>query len=102
MGFAKKNVLNLLDDMSNVQVRVEIMANGKAVPYFDSTNHEIEPDIYHLKEMDEQGVKIVTCNKALTVHGITREELYPFVKVVPAGVSELVKKQNEGYAYIYI
>ena len=95
------NVSNLLADMSNVQIEVEIVANGKAATYYDSTN-DVETDVYKLKQLNEQGVKIVGCNNALTGHGITHEELYPFVQVVPAGVSELVKKQNEGYAYIYV
>lgn len=96
-----KNVLNLLEAMKSIQIKVEVVANGEAVPYFDSTNR-IETDIYNLKTLNENDVKIVACNNALTAHGITREELYPFIYVVPAGVSELVKKQNEGYAYISI
>lgn len=95
------NVSNLLKDMADVQVEVEIVANGQSVPYFDSTN-DVETDIYNLKKLNENGVKIVGCNNSLTAHGITKEELYPFVHVVPAGVSELVKKQNEGFAYVSV
>lgn len=97
-----KSVSNLLEDMSDVQVDVEVLANGGATAYFDSTNDAIETDVYNLKKLQEQGVVIIGCNNSLTNQGITKENLYPFVKVVPAGVSELVKKQNEGYAYIYI
>ncbi|HHY41379.1 MAG TPA: hypothetical protein GX514_00790, partial [Thermoanaerobacterales bacterium] len=39
-------------------------------------------------------------NNALAAHGIQKENIIEFVDVVPAGVLELVKKQNEGYAYI--
>lgn len=91
-------VSNLLKDMADTPVKVEIVANGQAVSSYDSTtNTEV-----NFSKINEENVKIVACNNALNAHGVTKEALYPFVHVVPAGVSELVKKQNEGYAYIRI
>lgn len=95
------NVKNLQKDMVDVQVDIIVLANSGAVRYFDSTN-DIEQDIFNIKKLSENDVKFKACNNSLTYSGITEDQLYPFVEVVPAGVGELVRKQNEGYAYIYI
>lgn len=95
------NVSNLLKDLAEEQVEVIVLANGGAVNYYDSTN-DVETDIYKIKQLLEEDIKIIACNNSLTGHGITNEELYPFVEVVPSGVGELVKKQHEGFAYIYV
>lgn len=94
-------VSNLLKDMSDAQVEIEIVANGSAVSYYDSTAHA-ETNRSKLERLNEGNVKIVACNNALNAHGVAKETLYPFIHVVSAGISELVKKQNEGFAYIRI
>lgn len=95
------NVKNLQKDMADVQLDIIVLSNSGSVRYFDSTN-AIETDIYNLKNLSDSGVEIKACNNSLTYTGITQDQLYPFVEVVPAGVGELVRKQNEGYAYIYV
>lgn len=95
------NVSNLLKEMSDVQLEIEVLANGNAVHYYDSTN-EVETNLNKMKSLSDSDVRIVGCSNSLTNNGITKDKLYPFVEVVPAGVGELVRKQNEGYAYIRI
>lgn len=94
-------VSNLLKDMADTPIEIEIIANGQAVSFYDSTTNA-ETNFSKLAKIDEENIKIVACNNALNAHGVAKETLYPFIHVVPAGVSELVKKQNEGYAYIRI
>ena len=95
------NVKNLQKDMTDFQVDIIVLANGSAVRYFDSTN-VVEKNIDDIQKLSESDVKFKACNNSLTYSGITEDQLYPFVEVVPAGVGELVRKQNEGYAYIYV
>lgn len=93
------NVANLVEDLSKNHLEIEVLANGEAVKYFDSTNDSQE-NIDKMTTLNQEDVSFVACNNSLTGNDIPKEVLYSFVEVVPAGVSELVRKQHEGFAYI--
>ena len=89
-----KNVANLLEQ---TQLCVEVLANSAAVSGYVSSQN---PLIASMQQLDAQGVRFVACNNALKGLGIDRASLPEFIKVVPAGVLELVERQAEGFAYI--
>jgi len=94
-----KNMLNY-SKSSNVDFIIEILANGIAVNQL-TEQASMDFGIYnHLKELSEQKIDIVACRNALKSNNINESDLCPFIRTVPAGVVELVMKQNEGYAYI--
>ena len=76
---------------------IEIVANAEAVEYLCHRNDEFQAV---MEKLSEDGVSITACHHALMSRGISNGELYSFVEVVPAGVVELAKKQQEGYSYI--
>ncbi|RME69799.1 MAG: hypothetical protein D6778_00080 [Nitrospirae bacterium] len=94
------NVTNLLKDMGK-DVEVRVLANGPSVKAYAD-----EETIEKMKPLAEQGVKFLACRNSLKAFCsggdvcIDEESLPDFVEVVPAGVSELTKRQAEGYAYI--
>jgi hypothetical protein len=53
-----------------------------------------------IRHLAKQGVKFLVCANLLKHLEIPTDELAPGVEIVPAGVSELVKKQSDGWAYI--
>lgn len=53
-----------------------------------------------LLELSKKGVVIAACNNTMNKFGLAAGDMCPFVKIVPAGVIELAKKQQEGFAYI--
>ncbi|WP_295581631.1 DsrE family protein [uncultured Oscillibacter sp.] len=95
------NAANLLQyaASSGTPLILEIVANGPAV-------RELRAAAAEKLGMDAQleslapSVRICACENALRANGISAEELYPFVQVVPAGVAELALRQDEGFAYI--
>jgi intracellular sulfur oxidation DsrE/DsrF family protein len=98
------NAQNLIRDVGSENVILEIVANAAAVKIFDSADQDVDRDmISMLKQMQElsnNNVKIIVCRNALRANSI-REELLPgFATVVPAGITRLIVKQSEGYAYI--
>lgn len=93
-----KNVSNLLNATDGEKIYIEVLANSEAVKYYNL--NQGNADIEKMRHLHKKGVKFVACNNALAAHGIQKENIIEFVDVVPAGVLELVKKQNEGYAYI--
>src|SRR5690554_3634003 len=96
------NVSNLLKYLKEVQEScvIEILANGKAVAELKEEFAK-EAEFYDkFKELAENKVDIVACRNALNNSKIEEKDLFSFVRVVPAGVVELIVKQKEGFAYI--
>jgi len=88
------NIRNLRKDMEDVEI--ELLVNGMAVRDFvQDSNYE-----GRVKIMMDDSIPIKVCSNSLKGLHIDEEELLEGVDIVPAGVSELVKKQEEGWAYI--
>ncbi len=92
-----KNADNLLNSVDGENIKIEILANGEAVQYYEKN---MEKRYANMKALHHRCVKFVACNNALMSNGLAKDKLIEFVEVVPAGVLELVDKQHEGYAYI--
>ncbi len=52
-----------------------------------------------LQSLVTYGLKIRACHNTMVGMHITIPMLFPFVKVVPAGVLEIARKEMQGYAY---
>ena len=90
------NVSNLIKDVGEDQVRAALLANGAAVEVF-RPGHELAAP---LGRLTGQGVELLACRNSLRSLGMGEGELPGFVKVVPAGITELVRRQQEGWAYV--
>lgn len=89
-----KNLLASYDDCSGVQI--EVLANSEAVAGYVQNSGLADS----LKALSQKSITFATCNNALNGLNIPKEHIFPFVKVVPVGVRELIDKQQEGYAYL--
>lgn len=95
------NVTNLLNDTGDDAVESVILANGPSVEAFTDT-----AQVEVMKELASRGVTFLACRnslKKLCSQGSTciSEEFLPeFIQVVPAGVTELIRRQAAGFAYI--
>lgn len=95
-NLALNNAKNLQQALGAKNVNVEIVAYGPGINMlkFDS---EVAPRI---KEASASGVAVRACGNTMKGHKLTEKDLEPSVKVVPAGVIEIMNKQREGWAYI--
>jgi len=102
LTLALQNVQNLLTYYAQREIenRTEIVVNGEAVLALLREEGGDSDDGVAMGELSAKGVRIAACGNALKGRGIEPGRLYPFVRVVPAGVAELVARQAEGYAYI--
>ena len=91
------NITNLLADLGDGNVQVELVANGAGVRLLTGETPELAEQI---RALAERGVRFVACQNSLNHLGLQRSSLLEGVEIVPAGVSELVKKQAEGWGYI--
>lgn len=91
-----KNLLASYDDRSGVCI--EVLANSEAVKAY--VRNGGPADYNAMEALSQKHVTFTACSNALNGMHISQEQLFPFVNVVPAGVRELVDKQQQGYAYI--
>ena len=85
------NIHNLLK--LDPELVIEMLVHGEAI----SKSIGIYDD---LEDLSRKGVKFAACNNTMKKMNLDKNEMCDFVTVVPAGVMELVKKQNEGYSYV--
>lgn len=90
------NARNVQQELGRKNVRIEIVVYG---PGLDMVLLETEMG----EKIDEalaQGISIIACENTMIGHKLTRADMYPGLKYVKAGVVHLMKRQQEGWAYI--
>jgi len=95
-NLALNNAKNIQQDLGKENTNIEIVAYGPGINMlkFDS---EVAP---RLKEASANGVALLACGNTMKNQKLTEKDLEGDVKVVKAGVIEIISKQREGWAYI--
>jgi hypothetical protein len=95
------NIKNLFIDVGEQGADVVVLANGGSVAAYG------EPEIIALiQELSDKGATFIACRNSLkklcsSSDVCVNENALPhFIKVVPAGITELIKRQAAGYAYV--
>ena len=91
------NLRNLIADLGEENVEVELLTNGKGVMAMRKEN---ESNSLRIRHLAKQGVKFAVCTNSIKHLKMASDEFVSEAEIVPAGVSELVKRQIEGWAYI--
>lgn len=94
------NVINFLKDAGKDKGDVVVLANGPSVKAYA----DIEM-IQEMKELSGKGVRFLACRNAINEMCsewacIEEDKLPAFVTIVPAGITEVIRKQHDGYAYV--
>lgn len=91
-------IQNLIEDKKLPDKEIALVANGRAVKKFI-----LDADILDDVMMKvNQNVSIYVCSNSLEAFKINKNQLVKEVSIVPSGVGELTRLQNNGYAYIRI
>ena len=92
-----KNMVNYYEE-NQIPHAVEVVATAVAVRgCLSAEAGSLEAD---MTALNGRGVVFAVCSNAMRMQKAAPEELLPFVRVVPAGVVELVDRQDDGYAYL--
>ena len=90
------NLKNFREGWPKAQVEVVFHGNGIFMVTSEKTTY--------MKELMDfaknKDVKMVVCGNTMKQKKITKEQLLPFVSVVPMGIGEIIIKQEEGWSYI--
>lgn len=89
-----KNVQSSLGGTGKSDVEIVVYGPGINMLKSDSTVGN------RVEEAQKAGVNIVACQNTMKGMKLTEADMLPNTVYVPAGVVELMTKQNEGYAYI--
>lgn len=96
---ALTNITNFLKEVGTNGAKVEVVANASAVCTYYLIEEKKEL-IERMIELSNRGVIFKACRNALNANALNESQKPSFVQVVPGGITELVKKQEEGFSYI--
>ncbi|MFP5406935.1 MAG: DsrE family protein [Gammaproteobacteria bacterium] len=95
-GLALNNARNIQVELQADTVEIEIVVYGPGISMLEAES----PLAQRISAALESGVKIVACENTMRSRHLTHADMLPDIGYVPSGVVELIRKQQQGYAYI--
>jgi intracellular sulfur oxidation DsrE/DsrF family protein len=95
-NLALNNAKNLQDDVGAAHVDIEIVAYGPGIGMLKMES----PVASRVGDAAKAGVKVLACENTMRGQKLTRDDMNAGISYVPAGVTEIMKKQAEGWAYL--
>lgn len=92
-----RNAENYLNALPEERFELYLVANGGGAAQFTKDTPELRQKA---EQLVERGLKIRVCANAMAEHGIKKSDLWAVCEVVPAGLVEIVKLQNQGFSYV--
>lgn len=95
-NLALNNARNAQDDVGRQNIDIEIVAYGPGINMLKmeaTTANRVSDAI-------KAGISIVACENTMTAQKINKDDMNPSISYVPAGVIQLMKRQQQGWAYI--
>ena len=95
-SLALNNAKNLQDDVGAANVDIEIVAYGPGISML-----KLESSAgARIADALTANVKVLACENTMRGQKLSREDMLPALEFVPAGVTEIMTKQSEGWAYL--
>ena len=79
------------------KAKVEVVCHNNGITFLQSN---VTKQAEGIKALAARGVDFVACENTLRERKIDKKDLLPEISFVPAGVVEIVLKQDKGWAYI--
>ena len=95
-NLALNNARNVQADLGKDNVEIEIVAYGPGLPMLKGESKVAG----RLAEALDSGITLLACENTMQNTKVGRDEMYYGIKYVQAGVTHLMKRQREGWAYI--
>jgi uncharacterized protein len=84
----------------DLSYRIQIVLYANAVLAADAFGQRYAGDAPLFEALAKQGVQFRVCYNSMVSLRQDPASVYDYMKVVPAGILQIVKKQMQGYAYI--
>jgi hypothetical protein len=95
-NLALNNARNVQQDLGADNVQIEIVAYG---PGLDMLKAE-SPVAARLAGALDNGVSLIACENTMKNTHVEKADMYGGIAYVQAGVTHIMKRQQEGWAYI--
>jgi intracellular sulfur oxidation DsrE/DsrF family protein len=95
-NLALNNARNVQTELGKDNVQIEIVAYG---PGLDMLRRESKVE-GRLAEALDHNVSLIACENTMVNTKTTKADMYGGISYVSAGVTHLMKRQREGWAYI--
>jgi len=90
------NAANLQKDVGKDNIEVEIVAFGPGINMLKADSEVGN----RVQEAAEAGVAVMACQNTMRKQKLNKEDMLTTVGYVPSGVVEIMRKQQQGYAYL--
>ena len=95
-NLALNNARNVQADLGKDKVQIEIVAYGPGLNMLKAESKVAA----RLAEALDNEVALLACENTMTNTKVTKADMYGGVSFVLAGVTHIMKRQREGWAYI--
>jgi intracellular sulfur oxidation DsrE/DsrF family protein len=95
-NLALNNARNLQTDLGAANVQIEIVAYGPGIGMLKIES----PVANRIAEARDAGVRILACENTMNGQKLVRDDMLPGIAYVPAGVVEIMQRQQDGWAYL--
>ncbi|MES2190135.1 MAG: DsrE family protein [Pseudomonadota bacterium] len=95
-NLALNNAKNLQEDVGAANVDIEIVAYGPGIGMLKLES----PTGSRIADAMKANVKVIACENTMRGQKLTKDDMLPAISYVPAGVTEIMTKQTEGWAYL--
>lgn len=95
-NLALNNAKNLQDDVGAVNVDIEIVAYGPGIGMLKLES----PTGSRIADAMKANIKVLACENTMRGQKLSRDDMLSGLGYVPAGVTEIMTKQGEGWAYL--
>ena len=95
-NLALNNAKNVQADLGKDNVDIEIVAYGPGIGML-----KVDTEVAGaLEQAQKAGVKLTACQNTMRNQKLTEKDMHPASGYVPAGVVQIMKRQQEGWAYV--
>lgn len=95
-NLALNNAKNIQKDVGKDNVELEIVAFGPGINML-----KMESEVAaRVSEAVDAGVKVMACQNTMRNQKLNKEDMNAKIGYVPAGVVEIMQRQQQGYAYL--
>lgn len=95
-NLALNNARNIQKDLGQANVELEIVAYGPGINMLKA-----ESEVGNrINETVESGVKVLACENTMRNQKLKKDDMLASIIYAPAGVIEILQRQNQGWAYL--
>jgi len=95
-ALALNNAQNVQQDLGKDNVQIEIVAYGPGLNMLKAESKVSD----RLAGAMDASVGLIACENTMTNQKVPKSAMYPGIDYVKAGVTHIMKRQREGWAYI--